>query len=220
MSLASWRRLLSRAIIGLEQLEQKGQPVPGWILGGGTALMLHSHHRLSKDIDAFIEDPQYLGIMSPDVTNVWNCRTWDKAAHYLKLEYAEGEIDFIVSSPLSDLATTFHEVDLTDLPARRKVTIEIEHPAEIALKKMHYRSTMLKSRDIFDIAVADSIDHKALVGNLNEISGAKSALLKRLGGIDRKFLQAELTELDIQEGWDDQKQSCLDTVRSLIEQIP
>jgi hypothetical protein len=59
-----------------------------------------------------------------------------------------------------------------------------------------------------------------LVGNLNEISGAKSALLKRLGGIDRKFLQAELTELDIQEGWDDQKQSCLDTVRSLIEQIP
>jgi len=218
--LASWRRLLSRAIIGLEQLEQKGQPVPGWILGGGTALMLHSHHRLSKDIDAFIEDPQYLGIMSPDVTNVWNCRTWDKAAHYLKLKYAEGEIDFIVSSPLSDLATTFHEVDLTDLPARRKVTIEIEHPAEIALKKMHYRSTMLKSRDIFDIAVADSIDHKALVGNLNEISGAKSALLKRLGGIDRKFLQAELTELDIQEGWDDQKQSCLDTVRSLIEQIP
>ena len=218
--MASWRRLLSRAIIGLEQLEQKGQPVPGWILGGGTALMLHSHHRLSKDIDAFIEDPQYLGIMSPDVTNVWNCRTWDKAAHYLKLEYAEGEIDFIVSSPLSDLATTFHEVDLTDLPARRKVTIEIEHPAEIALKKMHYRSTMLKSRDIFDIAVADSIDHKALVGNLNEISGAKSALLKRLGGIDRKFLQAELTELDIQEGWDDQKQSCLDTVRSLIEQIP
>ena len=218
--MASWRRLLSRAIIGLEQLEQEGQPVPGWILGGGTALMLHSHHRLSKDIDAFIEDPQYLGIMSPDVTNVWNCRTWDKAAHYLKLEYAEGEIDFIVSSPLSDLATTFHEVDLTDLPARRKVTIEIEHPAEIALKKMHYRSTMLKSRDIFDIAVADSIDHKALVGNLNEISGAKSALLKRLGGIDRKFLQAELTELDIQEGWDDQKQSCLDTVRSLIEQIP
>ena len=218
--MASWRRLLSRAIIGLEQLEQKGQPVPGWILGGGTALMLHSHHRLSKDIDAFIEDPQYLGIMSPDVTNVWNCRTWDKAAHYLKLKYAEGEIDFIVSSPLSDLATTFHEVDLTDLPARRKVTIEIEHPAEIALKKMHYRSTMLKSRDIFDIAVADSIDHKALVGNLNEISGAKSALLKRLGGIDRKFLQAELTELDIQEGWDDQKQSCLDTVRSLIEQIP
>ena len=218
--MASWRLLLSRTIIGLEKLEQRGLAVPDWILGGGTALMLHSGHRLSKDIDALIDDPQYLGIMSPDVTDVWGCRTWDKAAHYLKLEFAEGEIDFIVSSPLSDLTTTLHEVDLTDLPAKRKVAIEIEHPAEIALKKMHYRPTMLKSRDIFDIAVADSIDHDALVGNLNEISDKKSALLKRLGGIDRKFLQAELAELDIQEGWDDQKESCLETVRSLVELIP
>jgi Nucleotidyl transferase AbiEii toxin, Type IV TA system len=218
--LASWRLLLSRTVIGLEQLEQQGQAVPDWILGGGTALMLHSDHRFSKDIDAFIDDPQYLGIMSPDVTDVWHCRNWDKAAHYLKLKYAEGEIDFIVSSPLSDLATTFHEVDLTDLPAKRKVTIEIEHPAETALKKLHHRSTMLKSRDIFDIAVADSIDHEALVGNLNEISDKKSALLKRLSGIDRKFLHAELAELDIQEGWDDQKTNCLETVRSLVEKIP
>ncbi len=82
--------------------------------------MLHSDHRLSKDIDAFIDDPQYLGTMSPDVTDVWDCRTWDKAAHYLKLEFAEGEIDFIVSSALSDLTTAFHTVDLTDLPAKRK----------------------------------------------------------------------------------------------------
>jgi hypothetical protein len=138
----------------------------------------------------------------------------------LKLGFAEGEIDFIVSSPLSDLTTTFHEVDLTDLPAKRKVAIEIEHPAEIALKKMHYRPTMLKSRDIFDIAVVDSIDHEALVGNLNEIADKKSALLQRLGGIHRKFLQAELAELDIQEGWDDQKKTCLETVRSLVELIP
>jgi hypothetical protein len=218
--LVSWRLLLSRTIIGLEQLELQGQDVPEWILGGGTALMLQADHRLSKDIDAFIDDPQYLGIMSPDVANVWDCRTWDKAAHYLKLGYAEGEIDFIVSGPLSDLATSFHELDLTDLPAKRKVTIQIEHPAEIALKKMHYRPTMLKSRDIFDIAVANSIEREALVGNLKEISDKKSALLKRLDGIDRKFLQAELAELDIREGWDDQKKSCFKTVRSLVEQIP
>ncbi len=218
--MASWRQLLSRTIIGLEQLEQQGHAVPDWILGGGTALMLHSGHRLSKDIDAFIDDPQYLGVMSPDVTDVWDCRAWHKAAHYLKLEYSEGEVDFIVSGPLSDLAKSFCEVDLSDLPAKRKATIQIEHPAEIALKKMHYRPTMLKSRDIFDIAVVDSIDHEALVGNLNEISDKKIALLKRLSGIDRKFLQAELAELDILAGWDDQKKSCLETVQSLVNQIP
>jgi len=42
---------------------------------------------------------------------------------------------------------------------------------------------------------------------LKEIADKKSALLKRLDGIDRKFLQAELAELDIQQGWDDQKKS-------------
>ncbi|MGQ0684726.1 nucleotidyl transferase AbiEii/AbiGii toxin family protein [Bradyrhizobium sp.] len=218
--MTSWRLLLSRTIVGLEQLAQQGPPVPGWILGGGTALMLHAGHRLSRDIDAFIDDPQYLGIMSPKVTDVWGCRSWDDAAHYLKLRFAEGEIDFIVSPPLSGLAASFHEVDLTDLPAKRKVVIQIEHPAEIALKKMHYRPTMLKPRDIFDIAVADSIDHDALIGNSNVVSDKKSALLHRLNGIDRKFLQDELAELDIREGWDDQKRNCLETVRSLVEQIP
>lgn len=216
----SWRLLLSRTIIGLDQLKQQGQATPKWILGGGTALMLHAGHRLSKDIDAFIDDPQYLGIMSPDVTDVWNCRSWDNAAHYLKLRYAEGEIDFIVSPPLSGLAATSHEVDLIDLPAKRKVTIQIEHPAEIALKKMHYRPTMLKPRDIFDIAVADAIDRNALIGNLKLVSDKKSSLRHRLNGIDRKFLRAELAELDIREGWDDQKRNCLETVRSLVVQIP
>lgn len=215
----SWRLLLSRTFVGLEQLKQQGQAIPEWILGGGTALMLHAGHRLSKDIDAFIDDPQHLGIMSPDVTDAWDCSSWDSAAHYLKLRFAEGEVDFIVSPPLTGLATTSHEVDLTDLSAKRKVTIHVEHPAEIALKKMNYRPTMLKPRDIFDIAVADSIDREALIGNLNVVSDKKSALLHRLNAVDRKFLAAELAELDIREGWDDQKKSCLDTVRSLVERI-
>ena len=178
--MSNWRLLLSRAVTGLELLGQQGQSVPKWVLGGGTGLMLHANHRLSKDIDAFVDDPQYLGIMSPKVTEVWNCRTWDEAAHYLKLIYAEGEIDFIVSGPLSGLGTDRSEIDLTDLPPARNVSIDVEHPAEIALKKMHYRPTMLKPRDIFDIAVADSLDHGALVGNLSVISDKKGALIKRL----------------------------------------
>lgn len=218
--MSNWRLLLSRTVTGLEQLQQQGQTAPEWVLGGGTALMLHANHRLSKDIDAFIDDPQYLGIISPKVTEVWNCRTWDETAHYLKLIYAEGEIDFIVSGPLSGLGSDTFEIDLTDLPAARKVSVQAEHPAEIALKKMHYRPTMLKPRDIFDIAVVNSIDHDALVRNLSVISDKKSALITRLDNVDRKFLQAELAELDIQAGWDDQKKNCLDTTRSLVKRIP
>jgi hypothetical protein len=74
------------------------------VLGGGTALMILADHRLSRDIDAFIDDPQYLALLSPETTGVWNCSAWDRAAHYLKLKFAEGEIDFIVSAPISSLA--------------------------------------------------------------------------------------------------------------------
>ena len=58
------------------------------------------------------------------------------------------------------------------------------------------------------------------MGNLNAISDKKSALIKRLDNIDRRFLRAELAALDIQAGWDDQKAYCLETTRSLVTQIP
>jgi hypothetical protein len=73
--LSNWRLLLDRTAGGLARLKAKGQPVPPWTLGGGTALMLHTRHRLSKDIDAFIDDPQYLTILSPRLggEGVWEC---------------------------------------------------------------------------------------------------------------------------------------------------
>lgn len=99
--MSAWCKLLGRTLDGLSDLKQQGQPVPDWALGGGTALMLHASHRLSRDIDAFIDDPQYLALLSPETTDLWNCTDWDKAAHYLKLRYPEGEIDFIVSGAIS-----------------------------------------------------------------------------------------------------------------------
>jgi hypothetical protein len=57
--------LLDRAISGLARIREAGQPVPDWTLGGGTALMIHARHRISKDIDAFVDDAQYLPFLSP-----------------------------------------------------------------------------------------------------------------------------------------------------------
>ena len=65
--------------------------------------MVFADHRLSRDIDAFIDDPQYLALLSPETTDAWNCSAWDRAAHYLKLKYPEGEVDFIVTAPISSL---------------------------------------------------------------------------------------------------------------------
>ncbi|KYK47423.1 hypothetical protein A1D31_30570 [Bradyrhizobium liaoningense] len=182
--------------------------------------MLYANHRFSRDIDAFIDDPQYLAVLSPETTDVWNCDDWDKAAHYLKLRYPEGEIDFIVSGAISDLDPVEKEIDLTSIRAGWKPTIAIEPPAEIALKKMYHRATMLKPRDIFDIAVIKKIDGGPLIANLGEVASKKNDLVRRLASIRIDYLKADLAELDIQSGWEHEQETCLETVRSLVAQIP
>ena len=111
-----WRLLLNRAIAGLDRLRADKQPVPDWVLGGGTALMIHLGHRLSKDIDAFIDDPQYLSLLSPRLAgeSVWGCEAYEEASNHLKLTYPEGEIDFIVATSITDIAVERKTVDAGD----------------------------------------------------------------------------------------------------------
>jgi hypothetical protein len=218
--LSSWHRLLDRTLQGLAELKQQGQPAPDWVLGGGTALMIVAGHRLSRDIDAFIDDPQYLASLSPETTDVWECSAWDRAAHYLKLKYPEGEIDFIVSARISSLPPLERQIDLTAIRKGSKPTIRLHPPAEIALKKLHYRATMLKPRDVFDVAVIDAIDGGALAANLHEVANKKDDLLRRLEGLKEDYLQAELAELDIRPGWEKHKETCLETVRAIVGRIP
>jgi hypothetical protein len=96
----------------------------------------------------------------------------------------------------------------------------VEPPAEIALKKMYHRATMLKPRDIFDIAVIEKIDGGPLIANLGEVASKKDDLVRRLASIRVDYLKADLAELDIQPGWEHEKEACLETVRSLVAQIP
>lgn len=182
--------------------------------------MLYADHRFSRDIDAFIDDPQHLAALSPETADVWNCDDWDKAAHYLKLRYPEGEIDFIVSGTISDVEPVEKEIDLTSIRAGWRPTIAVESPTEIALKKMYHRATMLKPRDIFDIAVIAKVDGSSLAANLGEIASKKDHLVRRLASIRVDYLKADLAELDIQPGWEHEQETCLETVRSLVSQIP
>ena len=144
----------------------------------------------------------------------------DAAGHYLKLKYPEGEIDFLVTAPISQLPPIAKQIDLTDIRKGHKPTIQLDPPAEIALKKLHYRATMLKPRDVFDISVIDAFEGDALNANLHEVAAKKDVLLRRLDDINEAYLQAELAELDIRPAWETHKKTCLDAVRAIVERIP
>jgi hypothetical protein len=203
-------------------LQAAGQPVPKWILGGGTALMLHFGHRLSKDIDAFIDDPQYLAALSPRLNGdeIWACNAYQEAPNHLRLAFVEGEIDFIVAAAVTALSPTQRIVELPDhLPAVRHI-IAVEHPVETALKKLNYRGAFLKGRDIFDVGIVDVAHGDVLREHLDSVSHMKSAILSRLGQIRSEFLQRELNELDIADRCQADAGTCLDRMREIATLIP
>ena len=182
--------------------------------------MLHTGHRLSKDIDAFITDPQYLPVLSPRLggEDIWACDTYAEAANHLKLVYPEGEIDFIVAAPITDLAS--ETMTIANEQGDQSVRIVVEHPVEIALKKLVYRAGLLKVRDIFDIAVVDTLRHDLLGANLHRASGVKKDILDRLKNLSEDYCRQELAELDIQEEWKRIADDCLVRTKAVIESIP
>lgn len=197
--MSHWHRLLDRAIRGLGSLPQLTVTNDDWTLGGGTALMLQHQHRMSKDIDIFFHDVQYLAFLSPRVGGeaIWDADAYDETAHYLKLLYPEGEIDFIVSTMITDIAPHLLAVDDDLQAAIPAYLVPIEHPVEIALKKLWHRGPELKIRDVFDIAVVAEHHEPLLLSNLHHVRPKKLAILDRLNRIDSDFFRASINELDI-----------------------
>ncbi|MBA2673126.1 MAG: nucleotidyl transferase AbiEii/AbiGii toxin family protein [Ramlibacter sp.] len=172
----------------MDHLETVTQ-APMWTFGGGTVLMLRLGHRLSKDIDLFVPDPQYLGYLTPRLSDAAEAVTGDyvEQAEFIKLFLPEGEIDIVVGTPLTD-----QPFDMADLGTRH---IRVETCAEIIAKKMWYRGDRGKARDLFDLcAVADAEPQAVLLAApfLAHHAAAFLTALKRGG----RYVQAEFEAID------------------------
>lgn len=145
----SWKEILASAITIFEDLEAKGFGSPDAVIGGGTVLMFRFEHRLSKDIDFFMHDAQWLSLLTPRL----NDTTAMMATHYteqgssLKLVLPRGDIDFIVSAAVTDADTN----DSIEFMGR---TFLLEATEEILAKKLFYRAAQFQPRDVFDFVVA------------------------------------------------------------------
>src|ERR1700676_5329081 len=98
--LKAWEIHFQRALILIDDARAKGIPVDDWTFGGGTVLM--RRHRLSKDVDIFINDPQFIGYLSPRLSPTAESLTTDYSedSNFVKLAFPEGEIDFVAAPPL------------------------------------------------------------------------------------------------------------------------
>lgn len=138
----SWKDLEHIAFKLVQQVETENHQKMNAVLGGGTRLMLDLEHRISHDIDLFISNPQWLGYLSPRLNdNISDIIDgYEEGSEFLKLRFQNGEIDFIVRTPL-----------LKNSPISHLDTVfKVEPIMEVLAKKLFFRGHALTSRDLFD----------------------------------------------------------------------
>ena len=181
-----WEELLQKALVALDSLE--GGP-GAWTFGGGTALAQILDHRISYDVDIFLDSSSVLKNLAPNTNPVTKslCDSWQWPGKYLKLILRDvGEIDFLNAPSFVDNPT----YELT-FGGR---SIKAERPAEIATKKLVYRASTYTPRDVFDLAAIHVCDRSALgeIARCPAITGhVVSSALNRLNLAKAQY-QAEM----------------------------
>jgi predicted nucleotidyltransferase component of viral defense system len=169
-----WTGLLQHALRLVEDIHQNGIKDPFWTFGGGTVLMLRYQHRVSKDIDIFVPDPQYLGFVSPRLSDIAEeiSAEYVEGNGFVKLIRPEGEIDFVASPNLTDAP-----FEVWQLLGH---TVRVETAAEIVAKKLWHRGDRASARDLFDLSLVIEREPEALVAVSRNLIRHRSEFLEQL----------------------------------------
>jgi hypothetical protein len=176
----SWKRILASAVAIFNDLEKKGLGSPDVVIGGGTVLMFRFEHRLSRDIDFFMHDVQWLSLLTPRLNDTTAAMTTNylEQANGLKLVLPHGDIDFVVSGPVTDARA----IDRLDFMGR---TFLLEATEEILAKKLFYRAARFQPRDVFDFVVAVESDRESATRALAAAASKHDLLTRRFEQLSR-----------------------------------
>ena len=199
-----WESLFRQALALIDSVEEAGVKLEDWTFGGGTVLMRRHMHRLSRDIDIFVGDPQYFGYLTPRLNSTAEAMTGNyiEQAHSLKLVLSDGEIDFVASAPLTSNPFRIERIFERD--------VRVETSTEIVAKKLWHRGDQFTARDIFDLAMVAELEPEALEEIVPILQSRRDVILSR---IDHLYSQLEegfkaLVRLDYQRSFAE----CVDLV--------
>lgn len=215
LSGGAWEVLFPRALTLIDDFAiHGGISEPFWTFGGGTVLMLRYGHRLSKDIDIFVPDPQYLGYVTPRLSEQAANLTQDytEAATFVKLQFDEGEIDFVAAPNLLPAAAAWESWEVLGRQ------VKVETSAEIVAKKMYYRGDRATARDLFDLALVIERDPQSLRDAATFINRHRAAFIEQIADPGRGLLAAfaAIQTLDYQPTY----AHCAELARSFLHQLP
>lgn len=207
--LKTWETLFQRALVLIDSVGASGTKLEDWSFGGGTVLMRRHRHRVSKDIDIFVPDPQYLGYLNPRLSTDAELLTtqYDEQANFVKLYFPEGEIDFVASAPLTKNPT------LAETLFGR--TVQVETSTEIIAKKLWHRGDQFTARDIFDLAMVAEQEPEALQQISPVLRDRRDIVLQRIASQEAALREtfAALEVLDYTRSFDE----CVELVTKSLD---
>lgn len=203
-----WETLFQRALDLIDSVSEAGIVLRDWSFGGGTVLMLRYRHRVSKDVDIFVPDPQYLAYLTPRLNSKAETLTsnYIEQAGFLKLYFPEGEIDFVASAPLTENPTV-----IETLLGRE---VQVETSTEIIAKKAWHRGEQFTARDIFDLAMVTEKEPDALLNIKSVLQSRRDIVLRRIASQEVALREAfaALEILDYHRSFDE----CVEIVRNCL----
>jgi hypothetical protein len=197
--LDAWKALFRRALEIIGAVAASGTRYDDWSFGGGTVLMRRFRHRVSKDVDIFVPDPQHLGYVSPRLNDKAEALTQNflETEMSVKLYFPEGEIDFIASD-----AVTKNPYGVERILGR---DVRVDSTAEIIGKKVRYRGRMFTGRDLFDLALVAVRDPGAIDAIRPILREQRSVIRDRIatGGKALRTAFDALDTLDYRPSYDE-----------------
>jgi predicted nucleotidyltransferase component of viral defense system len=211
----TWEGLFQDALRLVDEIHTHGTKHLYWTFGGGTVLMRKYQHRLSKDIDIFVPDPQALNYVNPRLSQVAENLAvhYDEANGFIKLFLPDGEIDFVASPNLTESPYIDEEIFGR--------IVHVETATEIVAKKFFHRGNRLLARDMFDFAlVAEKEPEELLRASkflIRHITPIKAALTGDLSSLRLQF--DAIDKLSYNPNFDQVRDIVIETLDSVSQQV-
>lgn len=213
---SNWARLLRIARELVRQVNSEQRIIDQWTLGGGTAMMLQIDHRESHDVDLFLDDLQVLPLLDPQKHDfqlgISPSGQQSDGARFLKLSFnGIGEIDFIVAA------------SMTDSPFKREIVenepILLDTVPEIVAKKIFYRGSSIRPRDVFYIAAAGESHSVEIIDALKAYRSNVTQALATMNRLNPEFVNRAIAQLAIKAQYVSMTRTSLEKARRLLEAV-
>jgi len=212
----NWARLFRIARALILQVNSDHSVIDHWTFGGGTAMMLQIDHRESHDVDIFLSDPQLLALLDPQKRDfqfeIQPAGYEGDGSSFQRFAFKNvGEIDFIVGHVMTTSPTIQAVIE--------DEAILLETIPEIITKKIYYRGSSIKPRDIFDIAAAGEQHADSVIEALRPYRKEVEVTRMTIDKLNPDFVNSAIAQLSIKDKFRSIAKTALQQTKELLRAV-